>query len=185
MSTLTLEEQGESITFLSDDGSGPPRATLEFRLAPGSKGPPPHVHPRQSETVEVLSGRMSVVVEGQRRTLEAGESVAVQPGRVHSFSNAGHHEPLVARTTLQPPLHFEWFLSEMARSAIRNGGRWKDVPLLEAAYIIHCVRGEYRLAGIPPALHDAAFNLLARLAVLFRQNRRVSPFPETNAGRQP
>jgi hypothetical protein len=63
----------------------------------------------------------------------------------------------------------------MARSAIRAGGSWKDAPLLEVAYLMHQVRDEYRLAGMPVLVQDLLFGLLARVAVLLGKTKEIAP----------
>jgi len=51
---------------------------------PGQKHPP-HFHKRKEETFQVLYGQLKVNVGGLVRTLEAGETLLVQPGVWHSF----------------------------------------------------------------------------------------------------
>jgi mannose-6-phosphate isomerase-like protein (cupin superfamily) len=175
MITLNVEKQGESITFLAEADTTAPRAEAEVRLAPGASGPPPHLHTKQHESFHVVSGRMIATVDGQQHTVEAGETLVVQPGQAHTFANASQTEPLIVRGTVEPALHFQWFLSEMAKSAIRAGGSWKDLPVFEAAYILHQMRDEYRLAGMPVLVQDIVFGLLARVAVLLGRTKHITP----------
>lgn len=46
----------------------------------------------------------------------------------------------------------------------RNGGDWKSLPLLEAGYVLHELRDEYRLAAIPAFVARPLFALLHRIA---------------------
>ena len=55
------------------------RLKLEVIIAPGAKGPPEHIHPLQEERFEVLSGRVGARVEGEERTLQAGEALTARP----------------------------------------------------------------------------------------------------------
>jgi mannose-6-phosphate isomerase-like protein (cupin superfamily) len=174
MITLNVEKQGERITFLAEADSAAPVAEAEILLAPGASGPPPHIHTRQRETFHVQSGRLIAIVDGRERTLEAGETVVVEAGQVHTFANTSPTEPVAFHGTVEPALHFQWFLGEMARAAIRAGGSWKDVPLLEVAYILHQVRSEYRLAGMPILVQDLLFGLLARAAVLLGKTKEIA-----------
>jgi mannose-6-phosphate isomerase-like protein (cupin superfamily) len=175
MTTFALEKQGESITFFAAADSRAPMAENEILMAPGAAGPPPHIHTRQKEYFRVTSGRLVAKVDGQERVVEAGESLVVEPGQSHTFANASQTEPLVFRGKVKPALHFQWFLTEMAKAAIRSGGSWKDLPFLEAAYILFQVRGEYRVAGIPFALQDLILGSLARMAVLLGKTKNIAP----------
>jgi len=184
MISLRLENQGEVLTFFGPADSTAPSVEVELRLAPGAAGPEMHMHPQQSETFQVVSGRLTVVVEGDARVAEPGETVTVAPGQRHSFSNGSDSDELVARVTVAPALHFQWFLTESAASAIRGGGRWKDMSLLEAGYILNQVPDEYRLAGVPALVQRLLFRLLATVAVLTGKAGNVAPIaPGPPAGR--
>lgn len=64
---------------------GPPEL-LQW-LAPDATSPPAHVHPDATETFAVLSGTLTVVLDGEARELSSGESVAVDAGVAHTFRN--------------------------------------------------------------------------------------------------
>lgn len=51
---------------------------------PGQRHPA-HFHKRKEETFQVLSGQLTVNVDGHIKTLEPGETMLVQPGVWHSF----------------------------------------------------------------------------------------------------
>ena len=175
MITLNIEKQGETITFFSEPDNTSPSLEVEVRLAPGADGPGPHIHTRQAEIFQVVSGTMIAKVDGREIVIEAGETAIVEPGQVHSFKNGSATEPLLIRGKVEPALNFQWFLTEAAKSAIRAGGAWKDLPLLEVAYIMHQVRDEYRLAYIPFALQDLIFGGLSRLAVRRGRTKDIAP----------
>ena len=50
-------------------------------------GPPPHLHNSYSEVFLIVEGEMDFVVNGQPRTLKAGESLDLPPNTVHTFAN--------------------------------------------------------------------------------------------------
>lgn len=56
--------------------------------AAGNDGPPEHIHPSYEKRFEVLEGSFAFVIDGQRRTLDAGAHVTVPPGTPHTFRNA-------------------------------------------------------------------------------------------------
>jgi quercetin dioxygenase-like cupin family protein len=183
MTTLKLEKQGESLTFFGEADSTASSMEVGVSMAPGAEGPPPHIHTKQSETFQVTSGRLVAMVDGQEHTAEAGQTVVVQAGQAHTFANGSETEPLVFRATFEPALNFQWALTELAKSAIRAGGSWANLPLPELAYILRQVRDEYRVAGIPFVLQDVLFGLLARVAELQGRAKEIAPMSEVD--RQP
>jgi quercetin dioxygenase-like cupin family protein len=182
MHTLTLEQQGETIVFFADPAA--PRCEFEVRLAPGADGPPPHYHLGQDESFEVVSGVFHATLDGTEHRLVAGERLTVRSGVVHTFRNGLADRPLVLRGVMEPPLNFQWALSEMAGAAIRSGGSWKHLSLLDAGWVMYQVRGEYYAAGIPRPVHHLITGLLAVVARLTGRHRSMTPRPRPAALRQ-
>jgi mannose-6-phosphate isomerase-like protein (cupin superfamily) len=78
-----------------------PNSTLELKASDdelleveatydgGGSPPPNHLHPAQDEHFEILEGSMQVVVEGEERTLDAGDEIAIPRGTAHQMWNSG------------------------------------------------------------------------------------------------
>jgi len=175
MITLHLEEQGETLRFFGEPDPSAPIVEFECSIAPGKNGPDPHIHPLQTETFHVTQGRMLAVVNGEERLVREGETIIVGPGEAHTFSNPDPDTPLTMRITMEPALNFQWFLTEAARSAIRHGGHWKNMPLLETSYIVAQVMDEHDMPGMPVFLKRLLFGTLARLAVLLKKPGQIAP----------
>jgi quercetin dioxygenase-like cupin family protein len=73
---LTSEDTGGAFCLLEDH---PPEG---WSL-------PPHQHLNESETVYVVEGEFESVVDGERRTLRAGDAVHIPAGVVHSGGGHG------------------------------------------------------------------------------------------------
>lgn len=179
MVTLHLEGQGETLTFFDEPDPSAPVLEFECTIAPGALGPDPHIHPLQTETFQVTQGRMRAVVDGEERVIDEGGTIVVTPGQVHTFSNPEPNHPLIMRISIEPALNFQWYMTEAARSAIRNGGKWKNTPLFEIAYIMDQVCDEYDMPGLPPVVKRVLFRTLARLAVLLRKTGEIAPLVKT------
>ena len=182
MITLDMQQQGECFTFFSEPDPSAPSVEFEVVLAPGSPGPDPHIHAKQLETFQVTSGEMVAKLGKEERMVRAGETLVVPAGQVHALRNGSASEPLVIRITVEPALNFQWFMTEAARLAISNGGRWKDIPLLDAAYLVHVTRDEHAIPGMPRFLQYAIFAPLAGLAVLLGRHRKLAPKPSPVRG---
>jgi quercetin dioxygenase-like cupin family protein len=101
---------GSEYTFI-DSPADPGREPLvmEFLLKPGCLAPPPHVHPQAQETFEVLEGAFELQGAGKWQRLQAGESLTVEPGQVHTFRNR-EGAPVRVRNVHNPGHSFERYL---------------------------------------------------------------------------
>ena len=155
---IDLYTIGEHLEFTdAREQAGGRRSEGVVTLAAGKDGPGAHIHTQQIEGFEVLSGTLVVIVDGQTTRLEAA--------------------PMVARFWYEPALNMEWMLQTMGERAMARGGAWKNVPLLVAAYMLFMMRKEYRLGGMPFWLQDVLFGLLAGVAVITGQAKKVPHIP--------
>ena len=65
-----------------------------------------HRHPGCTERFEVLEGELTVQLDGQTRTLTAGEQVTIAPGAAHHYANTSD-EDVVFRFDVWPAARFE------------------------------------------------------------------------------
>jgi mannose-6-phosphate isomerase-like protein (cupin superfamily) len=103
--TISNPAIGHRITFLltAEQTNGDLLQILYVVEAPETEPTIPlHAHLQTSERFEALSGRLGVILEGERRVLEAGQEVLIPPGTPHTFWNAGQGE-LHFITDVQPP----------------------------------------------------------------------------------
>lgn len=55
----------------------------------GNSGPPEHIHPTYDEHFEVVTGSFVFKIDGQERTISAGEKLVVPKGTAHTFRCIG------------------------------------------------------------------------------------------------
>src|SRR5438132_1077272 len=143
---------GERLVFRQTTAeSGGAVLSFEYFLPPGGSVPLAHVHPRQEERFEFVSGLARVRVGWRVRRAGAGESVVVPPGTVHRLWNDGEDELYVVvefRPALRTEEGFEQLfglakdgklsrrgfphplqLAVMAK-AFRNEGRFPFLPVI-------------------------------------------------------
>jgi quercetin dioxygenase-like cupin family protein len=65
-----------------------------YRIAPGERGPEPHVHRRHVDSFYVLDGELTVPLGPEREPvrLRAGGLACAPPGVIHSFANESEAE---------------------------------------------------------------------------------------------
>jgi Uncharacterized conserved protein, contains double-stranded beta-helix domain len=81
---------GQRITWLTHAASTSGELLrFEFWMRAGASAPPLHVHPRQEERIEVVSGSVRSVSGGVERVLGPGETISSPPGEPHTVGPAG------------------------------------------------------------------------------------------------
>lgn len=149
--------------MLTVTGHTPELLEVEVEWAAGAKPPPSHLHPSQDERFEVHEGELTVDLDGQRRTLKAGDVLDVPRGTAHRMWNSGASS---ARATWQtrPALDTIGFWREM--DAARRSRPTNDDGILSpvaVAPILKRHRAEFRLA-VPAPLERTALAVLGTAA---------------------
>lgn len=169
---------GERITFLetSEDTNGE-RSRFEYVLPPGFSIPE-HVHPRQEERHEVLSGILRGRVGGRERDFGEGERVIGPPGVPHAWRNPSAGEELRIVSELRPALHLEALIEigfAFARDLKTNR---KNVPkhLPRLIMLVNEAKHEFYWTAVPRPVRAAFSALLGALAyVVGRLGYEIHP----------
>jgi quercetin dioxygenase-like cupin family protein len=166
--TLVNEVTGETITFVETAAeTGGEYTLIEVEVAPGGGVPMAHVHPKQSETFEVIAGELSLKAGRDRIVAGPGDVVTVAPGRVHAFRNETA-EPVRFRCTVAPALGFERFIETMFALAADGKLNRRGMPNpLRLAAIANGAFDDSRAPYIPAWLQKTALASGAVLAKAF------------------
>jgi quercetin dioxygenase-like cupin family protein len=101
---------------------------MKFTALPGGPAPPPHVHRRQREVFTLHEGDFELLVDGEWRKLEPGESLEIPPGGKHTYRNKGSRTALVT-TVHDPGLDFETYIRRLHATMAAHGST-KPTPAL-------------------------------------------------------
>ena len=137
---------------------------FDYAVQPGGNTPKPHIHPKQEERFEVLSGSARFRVSGTERDVHPGEVVTVPPGESHFYWNAGDEETRMI-VSFQPALRMEDFLEVL--SALSNSGISKSHGLpgpLWMSMLMREYKDEVRRDGPPYPIQVVAFGFLGAIA---------------------
>jgi len=140
--------------------------SLEYEVVGRPRGFPAqaHVHPLQSERHEVISGALTVKMNGRDRVLGLGESIEIPAGTPHRHYAAGSGEGHV-RVELRPALRTEELLERLAD--LSKGGditRRGYLKPLAAARLILDFPQEGHAARPPVAVQRAFARAVTSLA---------------------
>lgn len=119
-----------------------------------------HVHERQNETYNVLSGALTITLDDTERTLEAGEQITLPAGVPHYHGNPPDTTTRFLYE-VRPPSAIDALLRTFA--ALARDGRTdaEGLPnLLQTAVILDAYPGTYE-TGLPIPIQKWLFKLLA------------------------
>lgn len=153
--------KGEVLTFLrtaaDTDGA---LVEIETILGPGMKGPPLHVHLRETESFRVTEGEVSVRIGRRWGVHSPGDELTVPPGTAHTFANKSSAIAAFV-VIIEPPDPFE--------TMVRLRLEAKHMPLLKLAEVHHGDDATLMLANAPIFAQRLVWNGLAAVARLVRR----------------
>jgi len=101
----------------------------------GQTKTPIHVHADDDETIYVVEGQLTAVMDGEARTLSPGESIFLKRGIPHQLMNPGNQ--LTRYILIGTPSVFEQFLAEggheLRKGEVVGPPTPADIERLEAA----------------------------------------------------
>ena len=152
-----LVESGEE-----SDGA---RIVVDFAVEAGGFVPGgEHVHERCSEHFDVQQGSITFLLDGEERTLAAGEQVTVAPGTWHRWWNPGSGEVRI-RVRVEPAMRFEEaILIAWGLCADRHTNAEGRPKALLGALLATRYRAELRYRQPPDSVQRVLFPPLAALA---------------------
>ena len=147
---------------------------LDFFVAPGGFLGSEHLHPKQEERIEALSGALRCRLSGSEQTLGRGDAVAVPPGTPHTLWNEGTEEAH-ALVEYRPALRTE-VLFETLFGLGRDGKTNEEGSpgLLQGAVMLEEYEDEYRLARPSLPVQKALVAFLAPIGKLLGHRARYS-----------
>jgi quercetin dioxygenase-like cupin family protein len=147
---------------------------FEWILPKGAFAPPPHIHPSQEEEWEVLEGVLEVVIDGERRSLSAGESASAPPRTVHTFARPS--QPVRVRNVHRPALGFEDYIDRIYRLTQEQGIRSAKNP--RVPLYLAMIWREYPDTLVAARTRDrVGMALLSRIGRLLGLAKHLPPKP--------
>jgi quercetin dioxygenase-like cupin family protein len=149
---------------------------LDFFVGPGGFLGNEHLHPKQEERIEILSGTLRCRIGGRERSVGAGEVIAVPPGTPHTLWNVSTEEAH-ALVEYRPALRME-ILFETLFGLGRDGKTDEEGSprLLQGAVMLEEYEDEYRLARPPLPVQKAVLAVLAPIGRLLGYRARYARY---------
>jgi mannose-6-phosphate isomerase-like protein (cupin superfamily) len=142
------------------------RTVAELTALPGARVLGEHLHPALHEHFSVLEGDLTVVRDGQRSVLHAGESAHIEPGVWHDWWNETKAE-VVVRVEITPGARFAHMIETMFGLAREGHVDAKGMPNpLQLALTAHEFSDVAVFRKPPPAVQRLVFAALTPFATL-------------------
>ncbi len=131
-----------------------------------SKEPPAHYHPYQQEDFTVISGTLSIRINGEIKTLNQGNKLNIPPNVVHSMWNNSDSKTIV-NWRVQPAMNTENMLETLLGLATEGRTNEDGVPgLLQAALTANNFADVFRLAKPPFLVQKIIFTILSPVSTV-------------------
>lgn len=165
--TITNPRTGQTYHFLQTaQSSNGALLEIESVFAPGSKEPPAHYHPGQTEEFTILKGELTVKLGKEIHVLKAGQALHLPPGTVHSMWNRSNQHTIVNWKT-RPALNSEELFETFTGLANDHRTDTNGKPaLLQLAVTLPYFSNVFRAVNPPPVIQKILFTALKPLGVL-------------------
>jgi quercetin dioxygenase-like cupin family protein len=140
------------------------RAVANLTALPGARVVGEHLHPALHESFSVLQGELTVVRDGQRSTLRAGETADIEPGVWHDWFNEADVDAVV-RVEVTPGERFAHMIETLFGLAREGHVDRKGMPnLLQLALTAQEFSDVIVLRKPPPTVQRIVFGALEPIA---------------------
>jgi mannose-6-phosphate isomerase-like protein (cupin superfamily) len=165
--------EGFKQTIISIEGDW-----LNARLViqPHAPGPPEHVHADFDETFTVKQGVLSVLINGERTFIKAGESVFIPKGTAHKPFNESDQEVIVETKDGEKtfPTKFAYYLKQLY-PVIDDMGENKSMLKIAMQLSVYGNDMDTWIAGPPIGVQKALRFILAPTARLMGYKNSYEP----------
>jgi quercetin dioxygenase-like cupin family protein len=165
--TISNAETGEIYEFLetaSDTGG----AYVKMKATITRKGElvPNHFHTRQDESFEVLSGQLTIWLNGKTTVLRAGDKLTLPKHIPHNHFN-NEDMPVTYIHTVGPALDFEHLIESLTGLAIDGKSRNGRYGMMQALVFLRYLDSKTYVAAIPMGLQKILMHTVAPVGRLF------------------
>lgn len=166
--TIRNPMTGQEIRFIqtSKDSNGQ-LLEMESTYNAMSKEPVSHYHPYQDEFFTIISGEMTVRLDGEEtHTLQAGDTLEIPRNQIHAMWNATNQKAVV-NWQVRPALNTEELLETVMGLANDGKCNRNGMPgILQIALTSRKYDRELRLVSPPLLVQRVVFSVLKPFAMM-------------------
>lgn len=164
---ITNPTNGDTFEFIetAKDTHGE-RVTIKATIHSKGKAVPNHFHVLQDESFEVLTGNLTLWLDGKTSTLTAGEEFTFPRAIPHNHFNS-EDEPVSYLLRVSPALDFDYLIENLVGLAADGKSKDGKYGLLQELVSLKYLDSKIYLSGIPLGLQKLMMNTIAPVARLF------------------
>lgn len=127
---------------------------------------PKHFHVLQDETFEVLSGQLTVWLDGKTTKVSAGEKVILPKNKPHNHYNGGDTD-LTYIHSVTPGLDFDYLIENLLGLAADGKSKHGKYGLVQELVTLKYLDSKSYLADIPLGIQKILMNTIGPIGRLF------------------
>ncbi len=164
---LSNPDTGDIYEFLetAKDTNG---LSVTMKMTLKSKGElvPNHFHALQDEHFEVLSGNLTILLDGKEQILTQGNKITLPKNKPHNHYN-NDTEPVVFIQSVSPALDFDYLLENIIGLTIDGKMPNGKAGLVQELVTLKYLDSKSYLASIPLGLQKLLMNIVGPIGRVF------------------
>jgi quercetin dioxygenase-like cupin family protein len=163
---LINTESGDQYEFIetAQDTKGS-RVTVKATVKSKGKLVPNHFHVSQDETFEILSGCLTLWLEGEEKTIKPGEQFTLPKGIPHNHYNNSDEE-VVYLHRVEPAMDFDYFLENLVGLASDGKSKGGSFGLVQELVTLRYLEGKTYLADMPLGIQKLLMQIVGPIGRL-------------------
>ncbi|MDP2187769.1 MAG: cupin domain-containing protein [Sphingobacteriaceae bacterium] len=141
------------------------RVTIKMTLQSKGELVPNHYHALQDEHFEVISGNLTIILDGKKHILTPGEKITLPTNKPHNHYNEG--EKVVFIQSISPALDFDYLLENIIGLTIDGKMPNGKAGLVQELVTLKYLDSKSYLANIPQGLQILLMNIVGPIGRMF------------------
>ncbi len=164
---LSNPNTGDIYEFLetAKDTNGE-RVAVKMILKSKGELVPNHYHALQDEHFEVVSGKLTILLEGKKQILAQGDKITLPKNKPHNHYN-NDTEPVVFIQSVTPALDFDYLLENIIGLTIDGKMPNGKAGLVQELVTLKYLDSKSYLASIPQGLQKFLMNVVGPIGRMF------------------
>ena len=127
---------------------------------------PNHFHALQDEHFEVVSGKLTILLDGKKQTLKQGDKITLPKNMPHNHYN-NDIETVVLIQSVSPALDFDYLLENIIGLTIDGKMPNGKAGLIQELVTLKYLDSKSYLANIPQGIQKILMNLIGPIGRMF------------------
>lgn len=157
---------GDSYEFIETaEVTNGKRVSVKTTLKSKGQVVPKHFHILQDETFEVISGQLTVLLDGKTHKISSGEKLTLPINIPHNHYN-DEDSPVTYLHSVTPALDFEYLIENIVGLAADGKSKNGKFGLVQELVTLKYLDSKSYLADIPIGIQKVLMNTIAPIARL-------------------